>query len=368
MKTRGSSVLFLSLSLLGATGSTLLGCGGKAKPPAPPPAPVAVKKPAPPPPPVCVPAYEPAVISMAAADGSQAQFCVSDGAEKTACFGLDLESNKYAKLDDAPVPQPPALAAATARVESTPTEVKVCTGAGDDTCKVLKPKVGKGANEPIVAAINGAGTVAVLMIGNSSAGKGVAEIWDVPKGKKLTAIKYAKGDHKCGSPQVLGDIVFINAGVCSGPAAKGHLYSLKGKKLGEVGGKDFGTYSTTGVQVADAQWAFLEEGAGTIAIQDVQTGKVAKTIDLVSLWSDGAPADGEAPRAGGNPGESALVRGAEGKLIVVSGSPAAGNVGVVDVASGEVKVVRALPCPEEATAAEPAADEAAPAEPIGTDE
>ena len=348
MKLRGS-LPFVSLTLAGVA---TMGCGGKAKPPAPPVEPVATKPAPPPPPPVCVPAYEPGLITMATADADVASFCVTDGAEQSACFEVDLDSGKYRTLTGSPIPQGAALDKPVARVETTPTEVKVCTGEGDDTCKVLKPKVAKGASQPIIAAIDGAGTNAVLVLGDAAAGKGVVEVWDVIKAKKTSTIKYAKGDHKCGTAQVLGDVVYISASVCAGPAAKGLLFSFKGKKLAEVGGKDFGTYGATGVQVDATQWAFLEEGAGVIAIQDLKTGKVTKTIDLVELWSSAAPAEDEAPRAGGNPGESALVRGGDGKLVVISGSPTPGSIGVVDVASGEVKVVRALACEGEATAAE----------------
>jgi hypothetical protein len=45
-----------------------------------------------------------------------------------------------------------------------------------------------------------------------------------------------------------------------------------------------------------------------------------------------------------NPGESAVVRGSDGKLLVVTGSPAAGTVGVVDVVSGEITTIKALQC------------------------
>jgi hypothetical protein len=342
----------LSRSIYLVAALPLVACGGKAKPPPPPPEPVAVKKPPPPPPPVCVPPLEPAMIGMATADGGSAQFCVSDGAEQNACFSVDLETKKYATLDGSPVAQSATLEAPAARVVPSPTDVKVCTGEGDDTCKTLKPKVPKGASEPIDAAIDATGAWAVLMLGDAERGKGVAEVWDVARGKKAATIKYAKGDHKCGNAQVLGDVVFISASVCAGPAAKGALYSLKGKKLADVGGKDFGTYGATAVQVTPTQWAFLEEGAGVIALQDVKTGKVDKTIDLLALWGGGG---GE--RGGGNPGESALVRGGEGKLVVIAGSPAAGTVGVVDVASGETSVIESLACEvTEKPAAETPAD------------
>jgi hypothetical protein len=274
---------------------------------------------------------------------------VSDGAEQNACFEVDLENKKYATLDASPIAQTSTVEAPAARVVASPTEVKICTGEDETACKALKPKVPKGASEPIDAAVDASGTWAVLMLGDEEKGKGVAEVWDVTKGKKTATIKYAKGDHKCGAPQVLGDVVYISASVCAGPAAKGALYSLKGKKLADVGSKDFGTYGTSAVQVAGTQWAFLEEGAGVIALQDVKTGKVDNTIDLLALWGGG----GE--RGGGNPGESALVRGGDGKLVVIAGSPAAGTIGVVDLASGETTVIQALPC--EVAAADDADDD-----------
>jgi len=351
MRTRGIVVVSFAVA-------ALAGCGKKSKPPAPAPVPkpVVAKPPPPPPPPVCIPPTEPAIVSTASGDAGAVQFCVGDGAEQKACFGVDLETKKYEVVDGSPIPQPLTLESSDVMYISSPTEVKICHGGDPTTCKPLKPKVPKGASEPIGTAVNLAGTTAVLMLGDAEAGKGVAEVWDVAKAKKTATIKYAKGDHKCGEPQLLGDVVYINASVCAGPAAKGALYSLKGKKLADVGGKDFGTYGARAVQVTATQWAFLEEGGGAVALQDVKTGKVDKTIDLVALWGGG----GE--RAGGNPGESALLRGGDGKLLVISGSPAAGNVGIIDVASGELTVITALQCAgtDPAPAAAPAGDDAAP--------
>ena len=344
----------------------LAACGGKSKPaevkkPEPPPE---VKAPPPPPPPVCVPATEPALISTAASDGENVQFCASDGGDSSRCFAVGLADGKYGKLDEAPAPQSPALQSGKAYLQTFPTELKVCVAGADEegsdaTCTSLKIKVPKGATDPITAEINGAGTLAVAMLGNGEAGKGYAEVWDVTKKKKLATIKYAKGDYKCGSAKLLGDTVFISASVCAGPDARGALYTSKGKKLADVGGKDFGTFGTEAVQIDDTRWAFLEEGAGTVAIQDVTSGAVARTIDLVALWAGDDKTDGT--RANGNPGESALVRGGPGELVVIAGSPAAGSVGVITTDSGELKVWKA--CAEPVAAAAPAA---APAdEPTG---
>ena len=353
--------LGVTLALVGASAA----CGGSQKP-APPPVVHEEPKPAPPPP-VCVRAgAEQSAIGSASADAASAKFCISDGSDTNQCFTVDLAAGTLTRLAGPGPAQPPALGDAHARVETTATEVKVCATA--DACKTIAPKVPKNAENPIEARANAAGTIAVVLLGDAEAGKGTAEVWDVAKNKRLSSIKYANGDYKCGHARVLDQTIFISADVCSGPAAHGALYTLKGKKLADVGGKDFGTYGEEPVQVKDDQWAFLEENGEAIALQDVKTGKVAKTIDVGAVWapSDGgapapAPAAAEKPAdkpagapaadagapaapAMGNPGESVLVRGGDGKLIVITGGPAPGNVAIVDADSGEAKVLHAKAC------------------------
>lgn len=324
-------------------------CGGKSTPPpVKPPEPVVVPEP-PPPPPVCIPASETAEIETATADAKAAQFCVADGGAD-ACFTVDLATGKYDKLEEAPAAQRPALETGSARVETTPTEVRVCIDVadGEAQCTTLKPKVAKGASEPIVAAVNPGGTTVVAVVGDASRGKAVAEVWDVAKKKKVATIKYAKGDYKCGQVDMLGDTAFVRGAMCDGTGARGGLYNGKGKKLGDVGGADFGTYRTVPVQVDAARWAFLEESGGTIAVHDTATGAAGTTVDLVALWAGNGAED--APRANGNPGTSALVRGEDGKAVVITGGPMPGNVGIVDLDTGEVKVWKALVCKGEPTA------------------
>jgi hypothetical protein len=345
----------VAIALVGA-------CGGSQKP-APP---VVHEEPKPPaPPPVCVRAgAEMSAIGSASADAASAHFCVSDGSDTNQCFALDLAGGALSRLAGPGPAQAAALGDAHARVETTATEVKVCATADD--CKTFKPSLPKSAENPLEARANAAGTIAVVMMGDAEAGKGTAEVWDVAKGKKLSSIRYASGDYKCGHARVLGDTIFVSADVCSGPAAHAALYTTKGKKLADVGGKDFGTYGEEPVQVKDDEWAFLEENGEAIALQDVKTGKVAKTIDIGVVWappdaSDAPP--GPAPKGGideptppvtrsgdapapamGNPGESVLVRGGDGQLVVITGGPSPGNAAIVDVESGAAKVLHAKAC------------------------
>ena len=353
-------------------------CGGKQAPPPAPPKVALAPKP-PPPPPACVKAgAEMSAIGSAGADDGSAHFCISDGTDTNQCFTVALGDGKLDKATAPTAAQSPALGEARARVETTPTDVKVCATADD--CKTIKPAVPKGAENPIEAVANAPGTIAVVLLGDAEKGKGTAEVWDVAKNKKLASIKYAKNDFKCGHARVLGESVFISADVCSGPAAHAVLYTSKGKRIADVGGKEFGSYGTEPVQVKDDTWAFLEENGAAIALQDVKTGKIVKTIDVGAVWAQqvaeaapaappkGGPAsegeanakkkppadageasapptaDEPAAPAMGNPGESVLVRGADGKLVVITGGPSPGNVAIVDVETGEAKVWHAKAC------------------------
>lgn len=319
----------------------LAGCFGDAPPPPPAaPKPVAHVDPKPPPKPACVQAPESdAAITHANVTGGRVEYCI--GAAVDQCFALDLASGALDHLG-----APPATAAQANHIETTNPDLKVCTG---DNCKSLTPQVWPGM-APLHAATNG--QVAVVLLGDAERGQGYAEVYDVQKTKKLATIRYARGDWKCGEVQMLGDTIYIGASTCNSPSGRAALYTTKGRKIAAVGPRDFGTYGNSVVQVDGNTWAFLGENGAHIALQDVVKGKVLKTIDVGDLWrkpGEEAPKDPKAksapPEAMGNPGESALVQLAPGKLAVIAGSPMNGSVAVIDVASGEIKVTRAPLCP-----------------------
>lgn len=315
----------VSVALLAAA------CGGT---PAPPPAPVATVQPPPkvaPAPAACITPHDDATfrITRATADGTRVAYCIGDGDDQ--CFALDTDSGAFEKLA-----APPASAAlALARVETTTPELKVCQ---QETCKSLTPKILPTIAQ-LRAATNAAGTVAVVLLGDARAGRGYAEIWDVAATKKLATFRYARGVFKCGDAAIIEDRIYITASTCTAPAARGALYTLRGKRLALVGGADFGVYGNAYAPVDERQWAFLEENGAKLVVHDLARGKLIKRIDTSALFAD---AGGGA--AMGNPGESALVRIGPGKLAIIGGAPATGQVAVVDVASGEVKVLRAPVC------------------------
>lgn len=321
--------------LVTAAAGALASCAGTPPPqlvvvtvPEPPPLP----KPKPPPPCITVPDDD-ASITHAAVDGARVAYCI--GASSDRCFALELGSATLDKL--AGPPPAPEPVASIAHVETTNPDLEVCT---PSACKTLIPKIMPGTS-PLHAATNAAGTYAAVLLGDDAAGKGYAEVWDVTASKRTAVIRYARGDFRCGDVAFLGDTVLITARTCNGPAARGALYTVKGKKLGNVGNADFGLYGDAYVHVSGSTWAFLEENGHRLALQDVAKGKVEKIIDTSALWQrDDTPGSD----AMGNPGESALVTLGPGKLAVIAGSPSNGSVAAVALETGELDITRAPLC------------------------
>jgi len=156
--------------------------------------------------------------------------------------------------------------------------------------------------------------------------------------KKTATFKYARGEFKCGDVSIIDDTIYVAATTCGQPAARATLFTMHGKKIANVGGNDFGAYGNAYAAVDTKQWAFLEENGNQLVVQDLVKGKILKRIDLSVLFKEGGGA------MMGNPGESALVRLAPGKLAVIGGAPATGHVAVIDVTTGEVKVLKAKIC------------------------
>jgi hypothetical protein len=82
---------------------------------------------------------------------------------------------------------------------------------------------------------------------------------------------------------MLENTLYLSATQCGQPAARAGLYALNGRRIANVGGKDFGSFGGAYVHVDGATWAFLEENANQIVLQDVVKGKVWKTIDTMVM-------------------------------------------------------------------------------------
>jgi hypothetical protein len=330
-------MLVSTLVVVAAAGIALGACGEAAPEtrtimvplPQPPPLP----KPKPPPPCIAVPDDD-AGIQHATVIGSRVGYCVGDGSDR--CFALDIGNGELEHVAG-PSPDIDEAAKTTAHVETANPELKVCTPAA---CKTLTSKILPGT-APLHAATNPAGTYAAVLLGDDEAGKGTAEVWDVAAGKRLAVIRYARGRFRCGDIAFVGDTVLVTARTCAEPSARGALYTIKGRKLANVGGADFGLFGGAYVHLTGANWAFLEENGQRIAVQDVVKGKVLKTIDTSAIWQR---PDAQGSDAIGNPGESALLSLAPGKVALVAGSPANGSVATVDIETGAVAITRAPLC------------------------
>lgn len=306
----------------------LAACGSKLPTPAPGATTSFSKNKVDPPKPVCItPSDDAVAIAHATSDGGQVQYCV--GPEGKDCFAVDVDAGVFHRLVD-----PPKIAqVGRARVETTNPKVDVCNSG---TCTSLTAKVMPNA-ATLHAATNQDGTYAVVLLGDGSKGTGYAEVWDVAKTRKAATFRYARGEFRCGEVAMLDNTIFLSAAQCGQPAARAGLYTLAGRKIANVGGKDFGTFGGSFVHVEGSTWAFLEENANQIVLQDVVKGKIVKTIDTAALFGSGGAQMG-------TPGESAIVRLTDGRLVIIAGSPATGSVAAVDPTSGEIKVVAAPVC------------------------
>ncbi len=329
------------VSVLAGAALVTAGCSGKAKPVAAKPVVAIVKPPelAPKPAaaPVCV-AMSTTENRIVVANGnvSSAQFCIASP-DDALCYGVDLNTGDYVRLPARPERQLLTLEAPTAKVNVTEQAVEICMG--EAPCKTLKYKINKAA-PPTAVVIDQAGTTVAI-----ATGKNPVELWDVSSNKKLTSIKFAQKKYRCGTPFFVGDVLAISADVCGGPPARASLFTKAGKRIAEVGGADFGSFSVPHTQVDGNTWAFLEQGAGKVVLQDVVSGKILSTVSLTAFWTLDDQGMKSTEPALGHLGESELVRGGPGKLIVVGGSPSPGSVAVIDLDNGAVKVTRPSMCP-----------------------
>lgn len=295
--------------------------------------PRAVPAPVVPPPAACLRVAEdaPSAIRDASADGDRLTFCIGTADEQ--CFTFDLSATTLAPLLVPPHRPPPA----GAHVAVTNPDLQVCRG---EDCKAITPAVLPRAHD-LHATTTADGSYAVVLLGDTDRGRGYAEIWDVARSRRMTAFLYARGDFRCGEVAMLGETVYLSASTCTGPAARATLYSLRGRKIASVGGREFGSYGNAHVALTGNTWAFLDENGNQLVLQDVVKGKVLKTINTSGLWT----ADGTtSATAMGNPGEHALVKLADSRVAIIAGAPASGRIAVVDTASGAVTVVQPPRC------------------------
>ena len=122
------------------------------------------------------------------------------------------------------------------------------------------------------------------MLGDADKGKGYVDVFDVTKSKKLASFKFARGDFKCGDVALLGDTIYVMTYMCANPSGRGALYTTKGRRRSRTSGqRHFGTYGGAFTQVEGRVGVPRGERQPGRA-PDVVKGKVAKTIDVTTLF------------------------------------------------------------------------------------
>lgn len=262
----------------------------------------------------CIPKTA-AKITYAIGEGQRVRYCLG---ETKQCFAIDpdvAEIGGFAHVEAVPPPPP-----AGAYVETTQPRVEVCSSA---ECTSLTTQV-LGRAAQIRAATTADGMFAAFLFGATTP-KSYVEIWDVTTTKKLSTIR--KGG--CDDVAMLGETVLLRCG------AQATLFTRAGKKLADAGGRGFAF--ATYVPLDGNLWAFLDERGANIAVQDVARGTVVKKIDTSGVFMIGGAQQGA-------PGESALVKLGDGRLVVIAGAPALGSVAAVDPKTGILELRQAPLC------------------------
>jgi hypothetical protein len=284
----------------------------------------------PPPPPgaiefACIPPAAGTRVTNAVADGTRIRYCIGDSDQ---CFVIDPDSTDVRSFARIAKPAPAPQGAYT---ETTPPRIEVCNSVDcTSLTNLVLPKVAD-----IRAATSPDGAFAAFLFGGTAA-NGYVELWDVTTSKKISTVRYARGGFQCGDIAMLGQTLLVKASVCGSPAqVRGALFNVAGKKLADVGGKDF--VIGPSAQIDDTTWAFLEDTGRSVAIQDVARGTLKKLVDTSGVFLIGAANQGGS-------GESALVQLGDGRLAVIAGSPAVGSVATVDPKTFVVELRQAPLC------------------------
>lgn len=309
----------------------------RAEPEAPRPTPAPLpgkRRPPPRPQPACAtPVTDGTPITDARLVGDTARFCHGpDGAR--ACWTVDLATGTYAARPDTPAAGPVPIVPPTAEVNPDGT-VKLCATPDPVSCTTFTPKR--------KADINGGASVSadLSLVAVGNARQTSIDLYEVATGKRRATIKSWKtamgNPAPLDPPTFAGDrlILWAHASPVSSAA---RIYTLQGKRLGNVGDKHF-TLNPDGAHHLDGtQWAFKQLDGPTLIVVDVKTGKQVRRFDLRPL--------SQVPPSPDNYElfETAAIglRAQQIAYVTASGIPV---VGLLDRKTGAIKALPAPRCP-----------------------
>jgi hypothetical protein len=260
--------------------------------------------------------------------------CHGQDAGRT-CWSVDLATGAYTPRPVTPVPEPQGAAFQPASVTDDGA-IKLCTSAAPTSCTIFTPPVkselGMGtstnADHSLVAVLGAEGTRFT--------------IYDVATGKKRTTVKAWKTS--MGSPAPFDPPVFAGdrliAWIHATPVSSAaRIFTLAGKKVGDVGPRDFTGGDYLSWRLDDRQWAFKQLDAAKLIVVDLKSAKTRQTFKLGALATHPA------------------VQGEMGALFEVSGIAVRGDqivypsadeipvVALLDRKTGKMKALTAPRCP-----------------------
>jgi hypothetical protein len=237
------------------------------------------------------------------------------------CYAADLATGAV-KATGSAGKDLPSLAPTSdvPQLTKDPDSITVCKHDGS-ACKKLVPKHQVDPGIGITSAVNATGTLAAIFV---QGGTSYVEVFDVASAKHVSTFEVPNVG-MCGFVDFAGDTLDVVAVDCGDwTTAKETLYTKRGKRIAKL------PFMTNGapVHVTDNVWAFASSEGDKVALQDVVTGKVMKSISV-------GKADTDSP---------ATLVGDSAHLVLVFGGARAGDIAVIDVATGKVTQFPAKRC------------------------
>jgi hypothetical protein len=297
----------------------------------------------------CVQSDADNVLSAFVADDRTATFCLrkeTDEKSPPACTEVDLATGAYRP---AATPPPRAAAAAPLVIKQDASGALACKGAACKKLELPRPKVEDGSVVEYNIAVSSDGR----RVAATGGGLDGLVLLDGATGKLLKAVKIASDDTCVEGAVFVGDAVYVETSHCGGgPGGSGALYSLDGKKLGDVGTGELNVYGAEPIQVAGDRWALVGYGGGTVLVFDGRTGKRVHLVEIKP--PEGCARCGEVLGTAAHWSAAPIAKLPSGKLATIDGA----GVTIIDPETGKVERTHRMPiCP--ATPAPAAAGSAA---------
>jgi len=279
----------------------------------------------------CIPADTEYFQDTSFADSAY-RFC-TQGESGPACWRFDITTDTltpFAAPPEASEAEPPDVSSGPHwRYTKSANKLELCVS--DDSCRVVKLPAKLVMHEYTKPSASADGTmvVATLSSGEMSV-KPTIVTWDVASGKQLARQKVGDDSYTCGGGEFVGNTVLIALNVCAGPGGLAWLAKPKDlKKIADLGPKDYGQYGPIALPLDGDDYLFLEQGARSVMVQNVTTGKVVSRLDLGPQYKKiedsedvgyDVPADGGAIWKLSSGGYAVALEGSAGKIAVVDAS------------------------------------------------